>query len=188
VNGSDSDDDFLALARRALVAADPTQDVSVLDFGLSLIRAGNRLQHDLDEVVNRPAGVSAAAFRVMFTIQSVGAVTPKRLALLSNTSAASISSLLRTLERAQLIVREPDDTDGRSVRISLSPAGHEATGALLVRNHERMAQWAASIPSEARTALVALLGQFLRVPVPDKPPRADVLAARAADAGTMSSA
>lgn len=162
-------DEFLRLAKVALLQSGPDHDPDVLAFGLSLIRIGNRLQLDLDLTVNRPAGVSWAAYRVLFTVQAVGAIAPKRLARLAGTTAASISSVLRTLEQADLIVREPSDDDGRSYLVALSPEGEALASALSVANHRRMEQWAAILTDDERRAVTAIVERLLQAPAPPPP-------------------
>jgi len=167
---TDEGDRFIKLALSVLEGADPEGSASALELGLTIVRAGNRLQNDLDTYVNRPAGATWATFRVLFTIQAMGSVTPKRLARLSNTSAASVTSVLKTLDKHGLIVREPDPKDGRSVSLALSPAGEAAASELFRRNHARMEAWAADFSEEERALLVRMLGRILYGP---RPPRVD---------------
>src|SRR6478735_9383804 len=111
------------LTRAAAVGFDADADLAAMDFGLTIVRAGNRLQQDLEQQVHRPAGMTWAAFRVLFTIRSVESISPMKLAHLSNTSAASISSVLKTLDGYGMITRTADESDGRAVLLSLTPEG-----------------------------------------------------------------
>lgn len=161
---------FITLALSVLEQTDPDGSESALEMGLTIVRAGNRLQNDLDTYVNRPAGATWATFRVLFTIRSLGEITPKRLARLSNTSAASVTSVLKTLDKHGLIVRKRDPNDGRSVTLALSEAGEVAAAELFRRNHARMEMWAAEFSEEERALLVKLLDRILHDP---HPPRTD---------------
>ena len=154
------------LTRAAALGFDADADLAAMDFGLTIVRAGNRLQQDLEQQVHRPAGMTWAAFRVLFTIKSIGDVSPMRLAHLSNTSAASISSVLKTLDGYGMITRTADANDKRAVTLSLTPVGEAAVAELFTRNNNRTAQWAARYTEEERAELVRLLGRVLEQPSP----------------------
>jgi len=149
------------LTRAAAVGFDADADLAAMDFGLTIVRAGNRLQQDLEQQVHRPAGMTWAAFRVLFTIKSVGDVSPMRLAHLSNTSAASISSVLKTLDGYGMITRTADANDKRAVTLSLTPVGETAVAELFTRNNNRVAQWAERYTEQERAELVRLLSRVL---------------------------
>jgi len=153
--------EYEELTRLAALGLQEGADLAAMDFGLTIVRAGNRLQQDLEQQVHRPAGMTWAAFRVLFTIKSVGAVSPMRLSHLSNTSAASISSVLKTLDGYEMIQRTADEHDGRAVLISLTPAGEAAVAELFTRNNDRVAQWATRYTEEERAELVRLLSRVL---------------------------
>lgn len=165
--------EYEKLARQAALGLQADADLAAMDFGLTIVRAGNRLQQDLEQQIHRPAGMTWAAFRVLFTIKSVGAVSPMRLSHLSNTSAASISSVLKTLDGYQMIKRTADENDGRAVLISLTEAGEAAVAELFIRNNDRVAQWAARYTEEERAELVRLLSRVLHEASPPAVPEAE---------------
>lgn len=149
------------LTRAAALEFDPDADLAAMDFGLTIVRAGNRLQQDLEQQVHRPAGMTWAAFRVLFTIKAVGEISPMRLAHLSNTSAASTSSVLKTLDGYRMLRRVADEHDKRAVLLSLTEEGERAVAELFSRNNGRVAQWAQRYTDEERETLVRLLGRVL---------------------------
>lgn len=157
---------FDEATRAAAVRIDPDADLETMDFGLTLMRVGNRLQQDLEQQVHRPAGMTWAAFRVLFTIYSAGQISPARLARLSSTSAASISSVLKTLDGYGMIERETDESDRRAVILSLTPRGEEAAAELFTRNNERVAEWVRIYSPKERAILVDLLLRMLHEPSP----------------------
>lgn len=160
-HGGSEAEAFDVMSRTAAAEIDPGIDPDLMAFGLTIMRAGNRLQQDMENEVHRPTGSTWAAFRVMFTIRSMGPLSPKRLARLSNTSAASISSVLNTLERHGLIERIPDPADARSVSVTLTPAGLTRVDELFRLNNARTAEWAASFSPEERQIVIALLHRLL---------------------------
>lgn len=158
--------EFNELARAAVLRLSPDTDIEAMDFGLSIVRAGNRLQQDYEQQVHRPAGMTWATFRVLFTILGAGEISPMRLARLSYTSPASISSVLNTLERYGMTARTPDPTDKRAVNISLTPAGESAVRELMARSNQRTIDWSHRFTAEERKTLVELLGRLLHEPAP----------------------
>lgn len=170
-------DSFDELTRRASLEMQPGADLDAMEFGLTLVRAGNRLQQDLETNVHRPAGMTWAAFRVLFVIRSAGKTSPREVARLSSISAASASSVLNTLERYKMIIRTRDESDGRGISITLTEAGERAVQELFIRNNDRAAQWASIFSKEEQVVLNSLLGRVLefRPPPPkqemvDRPP------------------
>jgi DNA-binding MarR family transcriptional regulator len=145
-------------------------DVEAMLVSFSLIRAANRIQQDLETSVHRPAGLTWAAFRVLFSVAAVGPTTPAHLAHLSSVSAASISSVLNTLQRNKLVTREPSPEDGRSVVVNLTSAGREAVNELLVRNNAREVAWVEVLTAAERRTLTRLLHKLL---IHHPPPPAD---------------
>ena len=136
-------------------------DADIMAFGLAIVRAGNRLQQDMENVIHRPAGSTWAAFRVMFAIRSEGSMSAKRLAKFSSTSPASISSVLHTLEKYGLTKRVPDPDDARSAIVSLTDEGQRVVTDLFLQTNRRMAEWATSFTSDERTMMTALLHRLL---------------------------
>jgi DNA-binding MarR family transcriptional regulator len=152
---------FDELARTAVSGLKDYSDVEAMLVSFSLQRAANRIQQDLETNVHRPAGVTWAAFRVLFAISAVGPITPAHLAHLSSVSAASISSVLNTLERNKLVTREPSTEDGRSVVVNLTDKGRAAVDELLVRNNAREVAWVEVLSPKERQTLARLLHKLL---------------------------
>jgi DNA-binding MarR family transcriptional regulator len=152
---------FDQLASEAVSQLPGYTDIEAMLVSFSLIRAANRIQQDLETTVHRPAGLSWAAFRVLFSVSAVGPTTPVQLARLSSVSAASISSVLNTLERNNLVTREPSPEDGRSVVVNMTPAGREVVNELLVRNNAREAAWVEALTASEQRTLARLLHKLL---------------------------
>jgi DNA-binding MarR family transcriptional regulator len=152
---------FNSLAREAVAELPDYSDVEAMLVSFTLVRAANRIQQDLETSVHRPAGMTWAAFRVLFGVSVVGPITPAHLAHLSSVSAASISSVLNTLERNELIKREPSPDDGRSVVVTLTPSGRRVVDELLVRNNAREVAWISVLSRSERKTLTELLHKLL---------------------------
>lgn len=165
VIGSES---FHELTRQASSQMQGDANLTTMELGLTIIRAGNRLQQDLEMNVHRPAGMTWAAFRVLFVIRSVGRTSPRDLARLSSISTASASSVLNTLERYGMITRTRDASDGRGVTVSLTDEGERAVRELFVRNNNRTGQWVAIFSDEEKRTLTALLHRLLDMHAPQR--------------------
>jgi DNA-binding MarR family transcriptional regulator len=155
-------EDFEALSRAAVKELAPASDLDAMGVVINLLRAANRLQQDFETTVHRPAGLSFAAFRVMFAIRAVGQLNPLQLARLSNVSPASISSVLNTLERYGMIVRKKGAAaDGRMVVVELTPEGEGVLSALWERNHRREVEWASSLTAREKQTMTRLLRKMI---------------------------
>jgi len=146
---------------------DPAANLDAMEFGLTLVRAGNRLQQDLETHVHRRAGMTWAAFRILFVIRSVGKTSPRQVAHLSSISAASVSSVLNTLERYGMITRTRSESDGRGITLSLTDEGERAVTELFIRNNRRAAEWASMFTDAERKTLISLLRRVLEFDTSD---------------------
>lgn len=173
---------FDRLAREAIAELEPASDVDAMLVSFSLIRAANRIQQDLETTVHRPAGVTWAAFRVLWCMSVVGPAAPSQLAHLSSVSAASISGVLGTLERGEMIRRRPSADDARSVLVELTDSGRRAVKELLSKNNAREIAWVQALTPRERQTLARLLHKLLmHHPAPPEAPdpeRAALAAAR----------
>jgi DNA-binding MarR family transcriptional regulator len=148
-------------ARDAVTGVDPSLDLDAMLVTFNLIRAANRVQQDLETSVHRPAGLTWAAYRVLFAILAVGPTAPAQLARLSSVSAASISSVLNTLERNGLVARRRSDSDARSIVVELTDLGRETVRELTERNNAREVEWAKALTARERATLGTLLRKLL---------------------------
>lgn len=153
---------FEQLAREAVARHVAKPDLEAMALVFNVIRVANRIGYDLETHVHRSSGLSRAAFRVLFAVWVAGPISPNQLARLSNVSPASISSVLNTLERAELIVRRRVAADRRVVEVALTGKGEETIPALWIRHHERERSWAAALTAEQRRTLVELLRILVR--------------------------
>jgi DNA-binding MarR family transcriptional regulator len=148
-------------ARAAVARVLPEGRFDAMAVCFNLIRAANRVQQDLETSVHRPAGLTWAAFRVMFTIFSTGPIAPTQIARLSSISGPSASSVLNTLERNELVRRRPSEIDARSVTVELTALGLETATAMIVTNNARETMWAEVLTPGERAIFAELLRKLL---------------------------
>ncbi|MEF2978547.1 MarR family winged helix-turn-helix transcriptional regulator [Subtercola sp. YIM 133946] len=172
MNDSTFAEGYNDLARVAARRMFPGVDLDAMELGFNLIRAANKLQQDLENHVHRPAGVTWAAFRVLFTIGVSGEISPHQIARLSSISPASATSVLNTLEKYGYIHRVPHSEDGRSKVCTLTERGAEVVAQLFERNNHREAEWRAALTDhelrETAHGLKKLIAYHPADPDPDQ--------------------
>ncbi|NAZ74471.1 MarR family transcriptional regulator [Kineococcus sp. T13] len=100
------------------------------------------------------------AYSLLVRLDIVGDSRPSDLAAYFGIGKPTLSRQVQLLERLGLVSREADPTDGRAVRLKLSPEGlekvHAARAARRQRLHDRLTDW----PAEDMTQLATLLGRL----------------------------
>ena len=85
--------------------------------------------------------------------------TPAKLASHAGVSRATLSGLLRTLEKAEWIVRKPSDSDKRSVQIEISSSGERRMRAMLPDHFERFSQALSTLSLYERLSFLQVLNK-----------------------------
>ena len=94
-------------------------------FGLRFAMLARRWRQLLETSLAE-AGMTDATWAPMVHLhESGGDLTQKQLAARLGIDASTLVRLMDILERQDLIVRRPDEQDGRVRKVSLSPAGEE---------------------------------------------------------------
>jgi DNA-binding MarR family transcriptional regulator len=91
------------------------------------------------------------------TLDKYGPLRSGELAAREAVTAPTMTRVLSSLAERGLVTREPDPTDARSVRVSLSPAGVEALMRIRSERTALLIARIARLTDEQRTALVAAL-------------------------------
>jgi DNA-binding MarR family transcriptional regulator len=157
-----------AFETHAASRIDELGDVDAGTFAamFNLFRVSSRLIGDLELHVYRPAGLSSAGFRVLFTVWVFGELEPRRIAALSGVSRAAVSSVLNTLERDGFAERSRESPDRRLVTVRLTEAGEqvvvETYRAQNRREHELFAPLPAAELERFTEAMRSLLAPPLR--------------------------
>ncbi len=94
-------------------------------FGMRFAMLARRWRQSL-EASRAEAGLTDATWAPMVHLHETGGgLTQKQLAARLGIDASTLVRLLDILERQDLIVRRPDEHDGRARKVSLSPAGED---------------------------------------------------------------
>ena len=91
--------------------------------GAALRKATRRLSQLYDRVL-APCGLSAAQRSILVHINRARNPTMTELAYAMVLDRSALARNIKPLERDGFLVQSPDDADGRSRRVELTPAGH----------------------------------------------------------------
>jgi DNA-binding MarR family transcriptional regulator len=119
-----------------------------------------------------PSGLSASTLSALSRLDALGSLRVTDLAELEQLTQPGMTTLINRLEDAGFAVREPDPTDGRAVRVTITPSGaarvlaYRESRAALIRT--RIAQLSANDQAALIAALPAFRS-FVTQPAPAKP-------------------
>ncbi|MEL6891438.1 MAG: MarR family transcriptional regulator, partial [Actinomycetota bacterium] len=102
-----------------------TIDIDTFAAMFDLFRVSARVVADLEATVHRPAGLSTAGFRVLFTVWVFGSLEPREIARLAGVSTAAVSGVLGTLERNGHVAKTRRGNDRRRLDVTLTDSGEE---------------------------------------------------------------
>jgi DNA-binding MarR family transcriptional regulator len=173
------------------------QDKSVADQVDRLVAAWRRERPDLDveplEVLSRVVrlarhlalarrdafgqlGLAQGQFDVLATLRRSGPpyeMTPGELMAETLVSSGTMTHRVDQMEDAGLVSRESDPTDGRVVRVRLTPRGREAVDTALANLLERERRLLAMLDQGERARLGELLRSVLEPLDAERPAPAD---------------
>jgi MarR family transcriptional repressor of emrRAB len=159
---TDEPESFETVAREHVAAVVDDDDLDAFLVHFLLTRVSNRIATDLERSVYRPAAHTAASFRVLFTLWSVGTLSQKDLAHLAGVTPPSMSAVLKSLESRSLIERSRSTRDQRLVDVTLSERGKEEIENLYRAHHERERSWFDALDPAAKQATIDALRTLIR--------------------------
>ncbi len=121
-----SDDDRdLVRAERDVGAAfsDLDLDMRSLAAVSNIFRAATAVRNHMESGVLSQHELSWSAFTTLFVLRVWGDMDARSLAAEAGVTAATLTGVMKTLERRGLLRRKGDRADGRRVLVSLTPRG-----------------------------------------------------------------
>lgn len=106
--------------------ADGAPDPSGFGAELRFLRALWELDHALESASRRMKVAFGVTGRERLFIRIVGqrpGLTPGEVAQVLHVHPSSVTAIVKRLEQRRLVARRSDDTDARSYRLALTPAG-----------------------------------------------------------------
>jgi DNA-binding MarR family transcriptional regulator len=143
----------------------PDLDPSACEAFLHLLRTGDE-GFRYAETYFAECNLSRGRFTVlMFLFDKVKVQcisrTPAELAELAGVTRATMTGLVDTLERDDLVRREPDKDDRRMMLVTLTPKGEALLKSILPEHYRRIAALMATLAEDERKTLVRLLNKVV---------------------------
>lgn len=141
----------------------PQIDPRAVELCLMLMRVGSDVLDGFESYLARH-GLSQGKFTLLMLLnrEPDKGVSPSALAERGGVSRATITGLLRGLEREGLIRRLAHDDDGRRATVVLTTLGRERLDALLPDYYRRLADLMKSLDESEKATLVELLEKVQR--------------------------
>lgn len=153
---------FGLLASERLEEEFPGIDTKTNTLLLFLNRTSAGFTEDLEAEVHRPLGLTWSGYRLLFVLWVAGDLEPARVAELTYTSRASVSSLSTSFITKGLIGRRPSETDGRSVLLSLTEEGRALVRKAFVAQDQLQKELISALTDAEQEILQILLSKLMR--------------------------
>ena len=137
-------------------------DGRVLDFEAllaisNIYRAANAVRNRMEREVLTPAGLSWGGFTIIFVLWVWGDRETGQLAADCGVAKGTLSGMIATLERAELVSRSRHPSDGRKVMVRLEPAGRDIIEDLFPDFNAYESKLTENLAGEERRELARLL-------------------------------
>lgn len=141
----------------------PGASASAAECSANLVRTSNRFLTEADRRRRTVTDLSATSCQVLAVLDGAGeplapGVIAERLLITTGT----ITSLIDTLERRDLVRRGPHPEDRRKILVAITDAGQQIVDRVLPRIHAASRDVYAALNESDRRHLVRLLGQVQR--------------------------
>ena len=144
----------------------PDLDPSACEVFLHLMQAGDEAFRVTDAYLAEHH-LSQGRFMVLMLLldkvsHATRSHTPAELADMSGVTRETMTGLIDTLERDELVRREPDPKDRRMLSVHLTPKGEALLQRILPGHFKRMAALMKPLSHDERKTLVQLLSRILQ--------------------------
>lgn len=133
----------------------PPEQVCALDSYVKLMRAADSVALSVSRSLSQ-AGLTVSQFGVLEALYHLGPLRPCELAAKLLTSGANMTTVIENLLKRDLITREKDPGDRRSVTIHLTEAGRDLIRELFPRHAEFITASMSALDSGEQHALGTL--------------------------------
>ncbi len=154
-------ENFERFAVKRMADLAPNFDAPALSLVFNVVRLANRIVGDIESQVHSQAGWSWAGFRIMFVTFVFGELEPREISRLADVSRASVSSVLNTLERDNMVVRLRESHDRRLVTVRLTEQGEKDLLETFAAHNQREQDWSAALKTTEVEQLTSLVRKML---------------------------
>lgn len=149
-------------ARLADVGIDVDLDFDSMAVVANVFRVASAARSHLERTVLADVGLSFTAFTVMWVLWVWGEMETRELAVDAGITKGTLSGVLATLERHDLVVRRRVAGDGRLVRAASTHTGDALMASLFARFNEGETRIVAALDPDESRQLARLLRKILR--------------------------
>lgn len=142
----------------------PGLDPSACEVFLHLLRTGDEAFRVTEDHFHAK-GLSQGRFTVLMllydkTCGQTNVLTPAQLAEKAGVTRATMTGLIDTLERDDMVTRRPDPADRRQLSVELTPRGVGFLNKILPEHFRRIAALMSVLSESERRTMVRLLGKI----------------------------
>ena len=123
----------------------------------NIYRAANAVRNRMEREILAPVGLSWGGFTILFVLWVWGDRETGELAEDCGLAKGTLSGMLRTLERANLVSRSRHSKDGRKVMVTLGQVGLEKIESVFPQFNDSEARFTGRLDSDERHELARLL-------------------------------
>jgi len=149
-------------ARLAEVGIDVDLDFASMAAVANVFRVASAARSHLERTALADVGLSFTAFTVMWVLWVWGEMETRELAVDAGITKGTLTGVLGTLERRELITRRRVADDGRLVRVRATAAGDALMASVFARFNEGEARIVAALDAAESRQLAHLLRKVLR--------------------------
>lgn len=125
---------------------------------LSIMEAGDSIQHAILDVMQKENRLSEGKFRALVVLHQLqDSIAPSVLAEKIGVTRATVSNMLQKLEREGLVHTVAAADDGRGKRVSLTAAGNEMMCRILPPHYLRVTKLMEHLTEAEQKELIRLL-------------------------------
>ena len=136
---------------------DRTLDFDALLAVSNIYRAANAVRNRMEREVLTPAGLTWGGFTILFVLWVWGDRETSELAVDCGVAKGTLSGMVATLERSQMVSRSRHPEDGRRVMVHLEPAGEGTIEELFPTFNAHEARFTSRLDDQERHELARLL-------------------------------
>ena len=145
----------------------PRPDFASMAAVANVFRVASTARSHLERTVLADVGLSFSAFTVMWVLWVWGEMETRELAIDAGITKGTLTGVVGTLERRELVVRRRGSADGRLVRVATTPAGDALMTSLFARFNEGETRIVAALDDDEARQLAQLLRKVLRSMAPE---------------------
>jgi MarR family transcriptional regulator, organic hydroperoxide resistance regulator len=128
----------------------------------NIYRAANVVRNRMEQKVLADEDLSWAAFTVLFVLWIWGDQQTRHLAAEAGVTKGTLTGVLKTLEKRDLVRRRAHEGDGRLVLVALQPRGQDVIERLFPAFNASETMVSSGLTDDEKTQLAALLRKIIR--------------------------